>query len=280
LIMDLRHINQTLEDKVTERTAEVVEQKNIIEEKQKEIIDSILYAKRIQKAILAHDTYLDKHLPQHFVLFKPKDHISGDFYWATKKDGRFWLAVCDSTGHGVPGAFMSLLNIAFLNEAITEKNMTEPHEVLNHARKRLIQNISKDGNKDGMDGILLCIDTNTNTYCYAAAHNCPLIIKNNQLLEYDADKMPIGQWIHQDSFTTHKLDVKPGDLIYLYTDGYADQFGGPKGKKFKYKQLNELLMAIHQKPMMEQKDKLTQAFKDWKGELEQIDDVCVFGLKV
>ena len=175
---------------------------------------------------------------------------------------------------------MSLLNIAFLNEAITEKNMTEPHEVLNHARKRLIQNISKDGNKDGMDGILLCIDTNTNTYCYAAAHNCPLIIKNNQLLEYDADKMPIGQWIHQDSFTTHKLDVKPGDVIYLYTDGYADQFGGPKGKKFKYKQLNELLMAIHQKPMMEQKDKLTQAFKDWKGELEQIDDVCVFGLKV
>lgn len=280
LIMDLRHINLTLEDKVTERTAEVVEQKNIIEEKQKEIIDSILYAKRIQKAILAHDTYLDKHLPQHFVLFKPKDHISGDFYWATKKDGRFWLAVCDSTGHGVPGAFMSLLNIAFLNEAITEKNMTEPHEVLNHARKRLIQNISKDGNKDGMDGILLCIDTNTNTYSYAAAHNCPLIIKNNELIEYDADKMPIGQWIHQDSFTTHKLDVKPGDVIYMYTDGYADQFGGPKGKKFKYKQLNELLMAIHQKPMMEQKDKLTQAFKDWKGELEQIDDVCVFGLKV
>ncbi len=280
LIMDLRHINHTLEDKVTERTAEVVEQKNIIEEKQKEIIDSILYAKRIQNAILAHDTYLDKHLPQHFVLFKPKDHISGDFYWATKKDGRLWLAVCDSTGHGVPGAFMSLLNIAFLNEAITEKNMTEPHEVLNHTRKRLIQNISKDGNKDGMDGILLCIDTNTNTYSYAAAHNCPLIIKNNELIEYDADKMPIGQWIHQDSFTTHKLDVKPGDMIYLYTDGYADQFGGPKGKKFKYKQLNELLMAIHQKPMIEQKDKLTQVFKDWKGELEQIDDVCVFGLKV
>ncbi|MBK7817021.1 MAG: HAMP domain-containing protein [Sphingobacteriaceae bacterium] len=121
LIMDLRHMNHTLEDKVTERTAEVVEQKNIIEEKQKEIIDSILYAKRIQNAILAHDLYLQKHLPQHFVLFKPKDHISGDFYWATKKDGRFWLAVCDSTGHGVPGAFMSLLNIAFLNEAITEK---------------------------------------------------------------------------------------------------------------------------------------------------------------
>jgi serine phosphatase RsbU (regulator of sigma subunit) len=280
LIMDLRHINHTLEDKVTERTAEVVEQKNIIEEKQKEIIDSILYAKRIQNAILAHDTYLQKHLPQHFVLFKPKDHISGDFYWATKKDGRFYLAVCDSTGHGVPGAFMSLLNIAFLNEAITEKNMVEPHQILNHARKRLIQNISKDGNKDGMDGILMCIDTNTNTYSYSAAHNCPLIIKNNEFVEYDADKMPIGQWIHEDTFTTHKFDVSPGDMIYLYTDGYADQFGGPKGKKFKYKQLNDLLMELHQKPMSEQKTKLTEAFYDWKGDLEQIDDVCVFGIRV
>jgi len=280
LIMDLRHMNHTLEDKVTERTAEVVEQKNIIEEKQKEIIDSILYAKRIQNAILAHDLYLQKHLPQHFVLFKPKDHISGDFYWATKKDGRFWLAVCDSTGHGVPGAFMSLLNIAFLNEAITEKNMVEPHQVLNHARKRLIQNISKDGNKDGMDGILVCIDTNTNTYSYSAAHNCPLIIKNNTFIEYDADKMPIGQWIHEDTFTTHKFDVRPGDMVYLYTDGYADQFGGSKGKKFKYKQLNDLLMELHQKPMNEQKEKLAQVFVDWKGELEQIDDVCVFGIRI
>ncbi len=280
LIMDLRHMNHTLEDKVIERTAEVVEQKNIIEEKQKEIIDSILYAKRIQNAILAHDTYLAKHIPQHFVLFKPKDHISGDFYWATKKDGRFWLAVCDSTGHGVPGAFMSLLNIAFLNEAITEKNMTEPHDVLNHARKRLIQNMSKEGNKDGMDGILVCIDPEKKTYTYSAAHNSPLIIKNNEFVEYDADKMPIGEGVREESFTSHKFDVKEGDMIYLYTDGYADQFGGPKGKKFKYKQLNDLLMEMHQKPLAEQKEKLSQVFTEWKGELEQIDDVCVFGIRV
>lgn len=280
LIMDLRHMNHTLEDKVVERTAEVVEQKNIIEEKQKEIIDSILYAKRIQNAILAHDLYLAKHLPQHFVLFRPKDHISGDFYWATKKDGRFWLAVCDSTGHGVPGAFMSLLNIAFLNEAITEKNFTQPHEVLNHARKRLIQNMSKEGNKDGMDGILVCIDPERKTYTYAAAHNSPLIIKNNEFVEYHADKMPIGEGIKDDSFTSHSFDVKEGDMIYLYTDGYADQFGGPKGKKFKYKQLNDLLMDLHKQPLAEQKEKLSQAFTAWKGELEQIDDVCVFGIRV
>jgi serine phosphatase RsbU (regulator of sigma subunit) len=280
LIMDLRDMNHTLEDKVIERTAEVVEQKNIIEEKQKEIIDSILYAKRIQNAILAHDTYLAKHIPQHFVLFKPKDHISGDFYWATKKDGRFWLAVCDSTGHGVPGAFMSLLNIAFLNEAITEKNFTEPHEVLNHARKRLIQNMSKEGNKDGMDGILVCIDPEKKTYTYAAAHNSPLIIKNNEFVEYHADKMPIGEGIREESFSSRKFDVKEGDMIYLYTDGYADQFGGPKGKKFKYKQLNDLLMDLHQKPLNEQKEKLSQVFSEWKGQLEQIDDVCVFGIRV
>ncbi len=280
LIMDLRHMNHTLEDKVVERTAEVVEQKNIIEEKQKEIIDSILYAKRIQNAILAHDTYLQKHLPQHFVLFKPKDHISGDFYWATKKDGRFYLAVCDSTGHGVPGAFMSLLNIAFLNEAITEKNMVGPHEILNHARKRLIQNMSKEGNKDGMDGILVCIDPEKKTYTYSAAHNSPLIIKNGEFVEYHADKMPIGEGIREESFTSHKFDVKECDMIYLYTDGYADQFGGPKGKKFKYKQLNDLLMELHQKSMNEQKEKLAKVFVDWKGSLEQIDDVCVFGIRV
>jgi len=280
LIVDLRYMNHTLEEKVEERTAEVVEQKNIIEEKQKEIIDSILYAKRIQNAILAQDSYLAKHLPEHFVLFKPKDHISGDFYWATKKDGRFWLAVCDSTGHGVPGAFMSLLNIAFLNEAITEKNFSEPHEVLNHARKRLIQNMSKEGNKDGMDGILMCFDPEKKTYTYAAAHNSPLIIKNNEFVEYDADKMPIGEGVRDESFRSHRFDVKSGDMIYLYTDGYADQFGGPKGKKFKYKQLNDLLMQLHNLPMKDQKEKLSQAFTEWKGRLEQIDDVCVFGIRV
>jgi len=280
LIMDLRHMNHTLEDKVGERTAEVVSQKNIIEEKQKEIIDSILYAKRIQNAILAHELYLAKHIPNHFILFKPKDHISGDFYWATKKDGKFYLAICDSTGHGVPGAFMSLLNIAFLNEAITEKNIEKPNEVLNHVRNRLIKNISKEGGQDGMDGILLCIDTKINKYTYAAAHNRPLIIRNNELLEYPADKMPIGMGIRDDSFTLYDLDVVPGDIIFMYTDGYADQFGGPKGKKFKYKQLNDLLVTIHQNDLKKQKETLANTFIEWKGALEQIDDVLICGLKV
>jgi len=285
LVNDLRHINQNLEEKVTERTAEVVQQKDIIEHKQKEILDSIQYAKRIQYTILAHDEFLKKHLPEYFVLFKPKDIVSGDFYWATapvylpKGKEKFFLAVCDSTGHGVPGAFMSLLNISFLNEGINEKKIAEPNEVLNHVRKRLISSVSKDGAQDGMDGILLCFDKGKSTLTYAAAHNRPVLIRDGQIIEHKADKMPIGVGVRDDSFAPFSIEIKKGDCLYLYTDGYADQFGGEKGKKFKYKNLNELLLNNCQKPLEEQRDILDKTFQNWKGELEQIDDVCVIGLR-
>ncbi|MBP7809284.1 MAG: SpoIIE family protein phosphatase [Bacteroidia bacterium] len=280
LIGDLRHMNHTLEEKVEERTAEVVKQKNVIEEKQKEIVDSIMYAKRIQTTILASESFLNKNLPDHFVYFKPKDIVSGDFYWATLKDNRFYLATCDSTGHGVPGAFMSLLNISFLNEAITQKNIEQPNEIFNHVRKRLIKNISKEGGKDGMDGILLCIDSKTNQYTYSAAHNKPIVISNGAINDYHADKMPIGIGVREDDFTHNALPVKKGDILYMYTDGYADQFGGPKGKKFKYKQLNELLLTNSHLPMDEQKKVISETFESWKGTLEQIDDVCIIGIRV
>lgn len=280
LIGDLRHINHTLEEKVEERTAEVVKQKNVIEEKQKEIVDSIMYAKRIQTTILASESFLNKNLPDHFVYFKPKDIVSGDFYWATSKDNRFYLAVCDSTGHGVPGAFMSLLNISFLNEAISQKVIEQPNEIFNHVRKRLIKNISKEGGKDGMDGILLCIDTKTNQYSYAAAHNRPIVVSNGAIVEYHADKMPIGVGVREDDFTHNALPLKKGDVLYMYTDGYADQFGGPKGKKFKYKQLNDILLTNSHLPMAEQKKLLGETFENWKGDLEQIDDVCVIGIRI
>lgn len=285
LVSDLRHMNQTLEEKVVERTAEVVQQKDIIEHKQKEILDSIQYAKRIQQTILAHDEFLKKYLPEHFVLFKPKDIVSGDFYWATKPvffpkgKEKFYLAVCDSTGHGVPGAFMSLLNIAFLNEAINEKKITEPHEVLNHVRKRLIGSVSKDGGQDGMDGILVCLDMQHSQVFYSAAHNRPVHIRKGEIIEHPADKMPIGMGVRSETFTVHTIDVEPGDALYLYTDGYADQFGGPKGKKFKYKHLNETLLANCQRPLEEQRLALDKTFEDWKGSLEQIDDVCLVGLR-
>jgi serine phosphatase RsbU (regulator of sigma subunit)/TPR repeat protein len=266
---------------LTKKQKTIIEnQKIIVEEKQKEITDSILYAKRIQSTLLAHSEFLKQNLPEHFVLFKPKDIVSGDFYWATKKGSRFYLAIGDSTGHGVPGAFMSLLNISFLNEAINEKQIEGPGDVFNHVRKRLIENVSQDGGQDGMDGVLLTIDSSNLNMTYAAANNAPVIIRNSVLLDLDCDKMPVGLGEKKAAFKSFNYALQKGDVIYLYSDGYADQFGGPKGKKFKYKQLNELLIAIHEKPLPEQLEILENSFMKWKGDAEQVDDVCVIAIRV
>ncbi len=267
---------EELEQTVKERTHEVVQQKELIEEKQKEIVDSINYARRIQYTLLAHDEFLKANLGDHFVLFQPKDIVSGDFYWATKKGKRFYLAVCDSTGHGVPGAFMSLLNISFLNEAITEKSISEPHEILNYVRERLETSISVGGAKDGMDGILLCVEGNKVTY--AAANNSPVIVSEGVMTHLEADKMPIGKGERNAPFRLQTIDVKKGDYLYLYTDGYADQFGGPKGKKFKYKQLDDILLDNYKTRPEQQKEILSRRFNDWKGSLDQVDDVLLIGI--
>ncbi|HXB13915.1 MAG TPA: tetratricopeptide repeat protein [Bacteroidia bacterium] len=254
-------------------------QKAVVEEKQKEILDSIHYAQRIQHALLASDATLNKNLPEHFLLFKPKDIVSGDFYWATTKENRFYLAVCDSTGHGVPGAFMSLLNISFLNEAITEKGIAEPSKILNHARKKLIENISYDGGQDGMDGTLLCFSGSG--LSYASAYNTAIVIRKGEAIELNADKMPIGTSPKEnESFTLNLFPLQKGDMLYVFTDGYADQFGGVKGKKYKYKQLEEKLLAINQQPTDEQKNILNKEFEDWRGNLEQVDDVLIIGIRV
>ncbi|MDP2387031.1 MAG: tetratricopeptide repeat protein [Bacteroidota bacterium] len=252
----------------------------IIEEKQKEIVDSINYAKRIQYTLLAHKDFLQKNLNEHFILFKPKDIVSGDFYWATKQGDKFYLAVCDSTGHGVPGAFMSLLNIGFLSEAINEKGIYKPNEVLNYVRKRLVDNISNEGQKDGFDGIVLCIDKNTNTITYAAAHNNPVLVKAGNITHLPFNKMPVGIGESDKEFDLYTVEAEPGSMLYLYTDGYADQFGGPKGKKYKYKQLEELLLTNHQLALNQQQGILNQNFEEWKGNLEQVDDVLIIGIRL
>lgn len=263
---------------ISSQKVEVEKQKHIIEEHQKEILDSIHYAKRIQYTLLAHEDFVNENIKQNFILFKPKDIVSGDFYWATKHEDKFYIAVCDSTGHGVPGAFMSLLNIGFLTEAINEKNILEPHKVLNFVRERLINSISKEGQKDGFDGILVCIDKTKNKITYAAANNAPILISNNEIIELEKDRMPVGKGERTEEFKLYTIDMKPNDTLYLYTDGYADQFGGPKGKKFKYKALNELLLAISSDNMISQKEKLNSTIENWKGDLEQVDDICVVGL--
>lgn len=257
----------------------ISEQKKLVDEKQKEILDSIHYAKRIQNALIAHKDFIDANIPQHFIYFNPKDIVSGDFYWATKKDDHFYLAVCDSTGHGVPGAFMSLLNITFLNEAINEKNIIKPNEVFNYVRTKLIKHVGRDGQKDGFDGILICHNTKSNKLTYAAANNSPVLVSDNGITELPNDRMPVGVGERNTDFTLHHIDFKKDDVLYLYTDGFADQFGGPKGKKFKYKQLNELLLQISQQNVIEQNEKLANSFNNWRGELEQIDDVCVIGIR-
>lgn len=260
-----------------------VELKNaytLISEKNKEITDSIRYALRIQNALLASNGLLKKNLNDFFVLYKPKDIVSGDFYWATESQTDFYLAVCDSTGHGVPGAFMSLLNISFLNEAIIEKELKQPHEILNHVRTRLIENLSQDGGQDGMDAILLRINKTSNALTYSAANNAPIVITNNSIIELEKDKMPVGKGELLESFSLKTIEVKKGDTLYLYTDGFADQFGGPKGKKFKYKKLNELLLSVSNEKMDKQRELLDLNFIEWKNKLEQVDDVCVIGIKI
>ncbi|MCD6066474.1 MAG: protein serine/threonine phosphatase [Bacteroidetes bacterium] len=265
---------------------ETQKQKALLEEKQKEIIDSINYANRIQRALLATDTLLKQNLGSYFIFFNPKAIVSGDFYWASKlSDGRFTFVTADCTGHGVPGAFMSLLNISFLNEAINERLLTDPGKILDLVRMRVIEALSEDGSmeggKDGMDCNIVVYDFKTNTIEYAAAHNPVWICRGKEIIELKADKMPVGKH-DKDSvpFSTHSFSLQKDDLVYTFTDGYADQFGGPKGKKFKYKQLYQLLTDNSTLSLVQQRELLYKTFSDWKGELEQIDDVCVVGIQI
>ena len=278
-----------LEATVKERTAEVVEQKHLIEEKHKEITDSINYAERIQRSFLASTELLNENLKDYFVFFQPKDVVSGDFYWATKlisSSGveNFALVTADSTGHGVPGAIMSILNISSLENTVKE-GVCEPAEILNQTRIKIIERLKKDGSaeggKDGMDASLLCFDFINNKLSYAAANNPVWIVRENEMLEFAPDKMPVGKHDKDSvSFTQHSIDLQKNDVVYALTDGMPDQFGGPKGKKFMYKKLKELLVSCSGLPMNEQKELLKSTFNDWKGNLEQVDDVCLIGIRI
>lgn len=264
----------------------LLEQKEVIEEKQKEILDSINYAKRIQYALLAGDSLLKQHLPEYFIMFNPKDVVSGDFYWGTAvDDGSFIFITADCTGHGVPGAFMSLLNISKLSQIINENKITKPDLVLNQVRQEIINALNAKGaleeSKDGMDAVLCKLDIQNMKLEYASANNPFYIIRNNELLTCKPDKMPVGKG-HDDSvlFTYNQIALQKNDMIYTFTDGYADQFGGPKGKKFKYKQLEEILLSIHHLSMTDQKNILNQKFASWKGNLDQVDDVLIMGVRI
>ena len=226
-----------------------------------------------------------------FIYYKPKDIVSGDFYYALAhkpkngEDELFYLCTADCTGHGVPGALMSMLGISNLNESIIEKEIVEPHEILNNVRKGIIESLDSEDkseeNKDGMDCVLCAFDFKNATLEFAAANNPLWIYRNGEMLEFKPDKMPVGKYHGElNSFSLQKVDLQKGDIVYSFTDGFADQFGGEKGKKFKYKPFQQFLIENASLPLEEQRKKLDTTFENWKGDLEQVDDVLVVAIKI
>ena len=278
LVEELKKSNELLEQKVIRRTRKIEDQKN-------EITDSIQYAERIQHALFPPDETINELLPEYFILFKPRDIVSGDYYWMAKKESKVIIAVADCTGHGVPGAFMSMLGIAFLNEIVNKTVELRANEILNQLRGQVIRSLHQTGKedeaRDGMEIALCIIDFNKRKVQFAGAFSPMYLIRNHELIEIKADKMPIGIYDEEDqSFTNKEVQLSHNDLIYLFTDGYVDQIGGPRRKSFKSKYLRDLLLNIHVKNMEEQKNILEETIEDWKGEIDQIDDILIMGIKV
>ena len=257
-----------------------------LSEKNKDITDSIKYAQKIQQAVLPSHKFISDELAKtktdYFILFKPKDIVSGDFYWFHKTETALFYVTADSTGHGVPGGFMSMLGINLLNEIVIERGVTNPGDILNRLREEIVRSLKTDVgySKDGMDAVVCKIDFRANKLEYAAANNPVYLIRDRELMVLPSQKMPVGYSDNMQSFETKILSLSSSDSIYTITDGFADQFGGAKGKKFKYKQLKELLISISSDPMKQQYHKLNESFEDWKGDLEQVDDVCIIGVKI
>ncbi len=298
-----------LEDKVEERTAEVVKQKEEIEvqrdsladknqrlevaymkieEQNNHITDSIKYAKRIQTAILPPDKYIKKLLPQSFVLYKPKDIVSGDFYWINEKDGTILFSAVDCTGHGVPGAFMSIVGNDQLNYAVNVRGAETPAEVLMALNKGVTNSLQRDVSdgemsvKDGMDLAICSINYKNKKLQFAGAFNPLYIIQDDEVNVIKGDKYAVGSFSTGEDidYQNHVIDLKEGDTFYIFSDGYPDQFGGPKNKKYLYKRFREFLLSIHKKPMDEQKELLDKNLAEWMGDNEQVDDIIIIGVKI
>jgi serine phosphatase RsbU (regulator of sigma subunit) len=255
-------------------------QKIEVDEKNREIMDSINYARRIQSAILPPDKIVKEYLRNSFILYQPKDVVAGDFYWLEHKEGIILFAAADCTGHGVPGAMVSVVCNNALNRSVREHGITDPGLILDKSREIVTAEFEKSDEevKDGMD-IALCT-LNGDKLAYSGANNPLWIIRNGEVLETKADKQPIGKYADLKPFTTHHIQLKKGDTIYIFSDGFVDQFGGEKGKKFKPKAFKELLLSIQNTSMEEQKDIINNTFENWKGDLEQVDDICVIGVRV
>ncbi|MCB9182537.1 MAG: SpoIIE family protein phosphatase [Flavobacteriales bacterium] len=288
---ELGQRERVLELKVAERTEEVVRQKEEVERQSRKVVelyknvtDSIRYAKRLQDSILPPERRIKDLLPDAFVYFRPKDIVSGDFYWMERVSDRVLFAAVDCTGHGVPGAFMSLIGHNGLNQAAKERGRVRPSEVLYELNRIAFEALHKDREqhlvRDGMDMALCSYDPATGLLEYAGA-NCPLyVVRDGEVLIYPPNKNAIGSFdLNGAVFAEHRVELRPADMVYIFSDGYADQFGGPKGKKFLYRRFRDLLLEISQQPTDRQRALLHEAFNSWRGAHEQVDDILVIGMR-
>ena len=274
-------------DKISEQKIYVEQQRDHIALQNQEITDSILYAKRIQQAILPGRRILERTLREHFIMFRPRDIVSGDFYWVEEKNERVIICAADCTGHGVPGAFMSLLGLTFLNEIVNKDGILKAGKILDQLRSSIIRSMSHrfedaEQARDGMDLSLVVVDRQLGMLEYAGAYNPLLLVRQGELIEYKADKMPIGKHVGEEGpFTNHRIDLQEGDMIYLYSDGFADQFGGKKGSKYKARPFKRLLQRISAEPVKKQHQILEQELSGWMdgGRYEQVDDILVMGIR-
>jgi serine phosphatase RsbU (regulator of sigma subunit) len=294
-----------LEKIVEERTREVVEQKDeiarqrdVVTYQKKEITDSIHYAERIQRAVLPEDKILKENCRDYFVLFRPKDIVSGDFYWMNLKNNHVVFTAADCTGHGVPGAFMSMLGVSFLNKIVNETGIVNPADILNSLRINIITALKQEGTpettKDGMDIALCSVDLRNRKLCFAGANNPLFLVRKNdegyELIEKHADKMPIGYYSTMEPFTNHEIDILDGDTVYLFSDGFLDQFGGPDGRKFMKKRFKEMLISNQALDMATQRTTFNTIIEEWihhplsdpqsrMMHAEQIDDIILIGVR-
>lgn len=270
-------IARDLREKIEAQRDEIIRQ-------QKALTDSIRYAGNLQKALYPKPELVKNLLPNSFLLFKPRDYVSGDFYWISKHEKKIVIAAGDCTGHGVPGAFMSILGITYLDQITIKENLPSPNRILNILREMVMKAMHQTGEdleqRDGMDLALYVIDYEKGMLEYAGANNPLYIVRNKKIIEIKADRMPIGiNACEEKSFTNNTMELEENDVIYAFTDGYADQFGGPEGKKFKYNNLRKQLLDIQHLSMAKQRDHLWKTFIKWKGSLDQIDDILIIGVK-
>jgi sigma-B regulation protein RsbU (phosphoserine phosphatase) len=289
---ELEYANKLLKstyEEMKENYKTIELQKHTIEYKNIEITASIKYAYNIQSALMPREDEFANYFREAFVLFKPKDIISGDFYWIGEVDNKIIYATGDCTGHGVPGGFMSMLGISLLNEVVNEHELTDPAMILSRLRKKVIKALRQKGlegeHQDGMDMVLCVIDKSKNELVYAAANRPLYIVSKSEsgytLKEYKGDNQPVGIYGNElKPFKQYTVALNEDDVIYTFSDGFADQFGGPDGKKFKYKQMQEMFLAVAGKPLLEQKNSIESTFHAWQGNIEQIDDVCMIGVRV